>query len=194
MDWDCMREQWQSRSTQARNSELPLPRENEKLWRRIRQRDAVESLIALVLVLLFGAVAGLLWHGGLIVSAGFAVWLAVACLVIPVRLRRARKLFPARESDRSLLDFLHQERRALRRQRHLLSTVLWWYVGPIAVGALGFFIGIRGLHWQSLAYAAVVLLIGFAIERANQAAVRHSIDPAIRAVDEQIRQLEESDG
>lgn len=42
------------------------------------------------------------------------------------------------------------------------------------------------------AYAAVVLLIGVAIERANQAAVRHSIDPAIRAVDGQVRQLEES--
>lgn len=191
MDWDCIRDQWQSRSTQARDAELPLPRGAEKLWHRIRRRDWVETVIALLLVLLFVAAAGLLWHGGLLVSAGFAVWLAVACLIIPLRLRRARKLFPARESDRSLLDFLHQERRALRRQRDLLSTVLWWYVGPIAVGALGFFIGIRGLHWHSLAYAAVVLFIGFAIERANQAAVRRSIDPAIRSVDKQIQQLEQ---
>jgi len=61
------------------------------------------------------------------------------------------------------------------------------------VGVLGLFIGIRGLHWHSLAYVILVLLIDFGIDRANQEAVRDGIDPAIRTLDEHIRQLEEND-
>lgn len=191
MDWDDIRSEWQSRPGSDRGGDLPLPREARRIWRSIRLRDFMETAVALVLALFFGANAWLLWIGGLAVSAAFSLWLVIACLGIAIRLRNARRLFPDRESDLPLLAFLHGERRALDRQRHLLNTVLWWYVGPIVIGVLGFFIGIRGLHWHSLAYAVIVLLVGFVIERANRSAVRHRIEPAMHALDEQIRQLEE---
>jgi hypothetical protein len=127
------------------------------------------------------------------VSAGFALWLTLSCVFIPLRLARAQSLFPARDSDLPLKAFLRAERVAFERQRLLLSTVRWWYIAPITVGVLGLFIGIRGFHWHSLAYAVLVFLIDFGIERANQTALRENIDPAIRTLDEQIRQLEEND-
>ncbi|NBB92773.1 MAG: hypothetical protein GVY32_06365 [Gammaproteobacteria bacterium] len=191
MDWDNMRAEWQSRPEPGRGGDLPLPREARQLWRTIRRRDFVETLVALGLALFFSVSAWLLWMGELGISALFSVWLVVACVVIAIRLRNARRLFPERASDLPLLVFLREERRALDRQRRLLGTVLWWYVGPIVIGVLGFFVGIRGLHWHSLVYTAVVLLAGFAVERANRLAVSNRIEPALGALDEQIRQLEE---
>lgn len=190
MDWEDIRHAWQSRPAPGRG-EFSLPDEAGRLRRTIRRRDLMETVVALFLALFFGANVWFLWIGGFETAAAFSLWLSIACITIPIRLRNGRKRFPARESDLPLRAFLQQERAALAHQRHLLGTVLWWYLGPIMIGVLGFFIGIRGLHWHSLAYAAFVLLIGFGIERANRLAVRTRIEPAIRAIDEQIRQLEE---
>jgi membrane protein YdbS with pleckstrin-like domain len=192
MDWDNMRAEWQSRPDPKRGG-LPLPDEARRLWRTIRLRDFIETAVALVLAIFFAVNVVLLWMGGLKLAAVFSAWLVVACIVIAIRLRNARRLFPDRESDLPLRAFLERERLALARQRRLLSTVLRWYVGPIMIGVLGFFVSIRGWHWHSLAYAAVVVLIGFTVERANRHAVSKQIEPAIGALDEQIRQLEEDD-
>lgn len=193
MDWDRMRNEWQSQTGPTGADDASLPREADRLWRRVRLRDQAETLVALSMVPIFGAMAWGLWLGGLMLPAAFAVWLAAICVMIPLRLRSARKRFPARESNLPLRTFLQRERRALIKQHRLLSSVLWWYTGPIMVGALGLFISIRGLHWHSLAYTVAVLAIGFAIERANKAAVRGQIEPAIRFLDEQIQQLEKND-
>lgn len=191
MDWDQMRDQWQSRPGPKSGPEMERPGELGRLWVRIKQRDLLETVMGALLAIFFSAAAVALWMGEMPVPALFALWLVVTCVFIPLRLGRARARFPARGSNLALRDFLVKERQALLHQRHLLSTVRWWYVAPIAFGALGLFAGIRGLHWHSLAYAAVVLLIAFVIERLNQMAVRESIDPAIRTLEQQIQQLED---
>jgi len=190
MEWDRMRNAWQARADRPGEGRLPLPSDARWLRRTIRRRDLLETVVAVAMALIFTAMVWPLWSAGLVASALFSAWLAASCILIVLRLRRARALFPARDGDLSLSEFLARERRALEHQRRLLASVRWWYVGPIVFGVVGFFMGFRGLHWHSAAYAAIVLTVGFLIERANRMAVRESIEPAIAALEEQIRQLD----
>jgi len=193
MEWERMRHEWQSRSAETRETGLALPADAARLWRKIRLRDWMETLVAIPMMLILGIVAWPLWIAGFALSALSAALLAAAGPLVALRLGRARRLFPAQESDLPLLAFLRRARGALVHQRRMLASVLWWYIGPLLLGAFGLFFGIRGLHWHSLAYLVVVLLVGFGVERLNRFAVRNQIEPAITALDEQIRRLEEDD-
>lgn len=193
MDWDRIRSDWQSRPAENVDRALPPTARFGRLWRRIRWRDWVETTVAVLMALCFGTTACLLFLAGMPVSAAFAIWLTLVCIYIPLKLSRARRLIPQADPEQQVIEFLRAERRALRGQRAMLASVWRWYWGPIAVGVIGFYVSIRGWHWHSAAYAAVVLVVSLIIEYGNRAAVRKHIEPALQELNEQIRRMEEDD-
>ena len=193
MDWDRIRSDWQSRPAEGIGRALPQPTRFSQLWRRIRWRDWVETTVAVVLALFFGATAGLMFFAAMPVPAGFAIWLTLVCIYIPLKLMRVRRLIPEADPEQPVIEFLRAERRALRGQCAMLSSVWRWYWGPIAIGVIGFFFSMAGWHWHSAAYVAVVLLVSVIIEYANRAAVRKHLEPALHELDEQLRKMEEDD-
>lgn len=193
MDWDHIRTDWQSHSANGTDRLLRVPSRLSRLWQCIQWRDGLETGVAVLLVLLFGPKAVHLFLQGLFVPAAFAFWLTLLCIYIPLKLLRARRLIPQPNPERSVIEFLRAERKALRGQRDLLGSVWRWYWGPIALGVTGFFISIRGWHWTSSAYVIAVLLVSLVIEYANRRAVRRNIEPALRELDKQIQTMEEDD-
>jgi hypothetical protein len=190
MDWNDLRDTWQ-RQGSGDAPEL-RPRPLHRLWIRVGQRDFLETALAVLMLPVFGLGAWWLAGQGRWVAAGFAAFLTLAIAAIPVRLWIARRRIPLPDPQMPVLAFLHEERQALLEQARMLSRVARWYWGPLGIGVIGFFVSLRGLAWISVGYVAVVVLMCAVVEYANRAAVRKQIEPAVRAVDEQIEQLEKT--
>lgn len=193
MDWDRIRSDWQSRPAEGVERSLRQPVGFALLWRRIRWRDWIETVAAVLMALFFGVAACLLWFAAMKVPAGFALWLTLVCVYIPLKLARMRRLIPAADPEQPVIEFLRAERRALLGQRAMLASVWRWYWGPIAIGVIGFFVSIRGWHWHSAAYVVVVVLVCLIIELANRAAIGKHIQPALDELEQQLRTMEEDD-
>ncbi len=190
MDWNRIQTQWQSRSDLQAPDTLADLATPERLWPIIRRRDRNETFVSVLGAFFFGGFAVFLLLIGKPVAALFGLWLTLVCVYIPLRLRRARQMIPVPDPGRPVTEFLRAERQALLGQRELLGAVWRWYWGPIAVGVIGFFVGIIGWHWISAAFVAIVVAGSVGIEYLNRMAVRHSIEPAIEAVERQITEME----
>jgi uncharacterized membrane protein YfcA len=193
MEWNEMRTQWQQERVADDPVRLSRPEGTARLWRRVRSRDGLETLVAGLLALFFGAAAVVLFTDGLWVAAAFSLFLVAVVVYIPFRLWRSRRLIPEPDPERPVREFLAAERDAMVAQDAMLRSVARWYYGPIAVGVIGFYTGIQGLSVSSAIYAAIVIALCAAIEVMNRRAVEKSIRPAIEQIDEQIEQLEEQD-
>ena len=191
MDWEELRNEWQTRDGAAAAQELARPEEVRRLWKRVGWRDALETGIALLLVPCFAFMGYWLAQDGLWLAAAFSAMLVVVLLYIPWRLRRIRRLIPTPDPRQPVHDFLVAERAALAAQARLVRSVARWYYGPIAVGVIGFYTSIQGLSLSSLVYAGFVLALCAAIEAGNRAAAAKGFEPAIDELDKQIRQLED---
>lgn len=189
MNWNDIQAQWKESthpSASIEAAELVTPR---PIWRIIQRRDRLESVVGVLLALFFAGMSVLLFQTTLLLPALFALWLTLVCLYIPLRLRHTRQMIPTPDPGQPVIEFLRDERAALEGQRHLLRSVWLWYWGPIAVGVIGFYVSITGWTTRSLAYVAIVIAVCAVIEYLNRKAVRHSIIPAMAAVDQQIADL-----
>ena len=191
MDWNRIQAQWKRQSDPTAPDASTDLAEPGRLWLTIRRRDWIESLVGVLLAPFFAFISAMLLLAGQPIPAIFGLWLTLVCVYIPLRLRRARKMIPEPDPGRAVIEFLRAERLALVGQRDLLNSVWRWYWGPVAVGAIGFYVSIMGWHWSSPAYVLVVLLFSAGIEYMNRKAVRRSIEPAIETVDQQIAEIEE---
>ncbi len=144
MDWDRIRSDWQSRPAEGVDRSLQRPAGLGRLWRRVHWRDWVETTVAVLMALFFGTTACWLLLAAMPVPAGFALWLTLVCIYIPLKLSRMRRLIPEADPEQPVIEFLRAERRALLGQRTMLASVWRWYWGPIAVGVIGFYVSIRG--------------------------------------------------
>jgi hypothetical protein len=186
MDWNELRNDWQARSDRT-TVDLDLrPDERERLWRRVRIRDRLETPVALLLVPLFGFAAVTLARAGLWIPAAFSAGLVAVLIYIPLRLRRARREIPGPDPGLSVLAFLDAERSALTAQADMLRSVARWYSGPVCIGVVGFFVSLAGPSIESLLYTLFVAALFVAIEVMNRVAVRKRFEPAIEQLDEQI--------
>ncbi len=191
MDWNELRTDWQARRDPA-PAELDLrPDARERLWRRVRIRDGLETAVALLMLPLFGIAAVWLAWAGMWIPALFAAGLVVALIYIPLRLRRARRQIPVPDPAQPVLEFLHAERAALTAQADMLRSVARWYSGPICVGVIGFFVGLDGFTMVSLLYTLGVAGLFAAIEYANRMAVRQQFEPMLEQVEQQISNLQQ---
>jgi Flp pilus assembly protein TadB len=189
MDWNELRSDWQARRDDAPVGLELRPDAREQLWRRVRFRDGVETLVALLMLPVFGFAAVRLAQAGWWPAALFAAGLCVAILYIPIRLWRARQRIPVPDPGAPVLEFLRAEREALAVQADMLRSVARWYSGPICVGVIGFFVSLNGFTLPSLLYTLFVIGLFAWIEWANRAAVRMRFEPELDAIDRQISSL-----
>lgn len=184
---------WRSETsdTNAPDEERLLERvreESESFDRKIRRRDLLEMLAGVIVAAAFGYEAATVetWMarlGALIVvgSSAFIVWW----------LRRARKAGPARSADLPVADRLRAERERVEIQIRLLESVLWWYVGPLAVGAALFVVGLEtGTTATALTLCVIAGGSGF-VWWLNRRAVRHGLRPRRDRLTRLLRNLQE---
>lgn len=195
MDWNELRSGWQARGDRneaAAEISLELrSHAQQTLWRRVKWRDGLETVVALLLAPGFAFTAWWLAQAGLWWPAGFAAALVIAIVYIPIRLWRARRRIPVLDPGVPVIEFLRAERSALQAQAAMLSSVARWYSGPICVGVVGFYTSLKGPTVDSLIYALFVLGLFLAIEFGNRLAVRKRFEPAIDTLDHQISLLEQ---
>lgn len=191
MEWSDLRANWQQKNIDIK-VEAQRPAVTQRLWHSVKQRDALETAVAVITASVFGVTAVGLGQGGQWVAAAFALFLVAALAGIVLRLRHARRRIPKPDPEQSVLDFLRAEQRAIVAQSKMLSSTFIWYWGPIAFGVIGFFTSLNGLAAVSLAYAIVVIGMGIGIEIANRRVVTRQLEPALRWLSDQISSLEEN--
>ncbi len=198
MDWDTLKNQWQTGGGEALDREqaaaiVAAARErSETLHRRVRGRDRLETIVALLLAPFFAVVAVIEGRQGLWITVIGCAVLVAACIYIPLKLRGARRLLPRADAASGLLAYLRGERRALEAQVKLARGVLRWYLAPIAVGVLLVFVGIQGASLASLYYALAVLGISAAIYFANLLAVARQFEPRLNEIESELQSLGEA--
>lgn len=188
MEWNALRDQWR----QSQADEAPeLRRQSEGLWRRVRRRDGLETLVAALLVPVFGFAAWRALDAARWLEFGFAAFLVAVIVAIPLQLWRARRRIPAADPGRPVHECLEQARAAAASQAGMLRSVAWWYSCPIAVGVIGFVGASRGFDRFWLAYAAIVVALTLGINWLNARAADRVFDAAAQDIERQLRELEE---
>ncbi len=161
-----------------------------RLARDVRRRDLVESGLALIIAPFFGACVFLGAHP--VARIGAAI-LTVSCLLIPLRLRAARRRFEPAPREGSLRAFLLAERERVRAQAQLLRSVLWWYLLPLGLGVVLLFGGGTRSFALSLGYALLVIAFYAWIYRLNQGVVARELDPRRDQLDTLLAALDQDD-
>ena len=192
MSLDQLRETWhrEALSPPVRKAaeEVKAVRERAaELDRAVRRRDRIETAVALALLPIFGWVA---WATPHPVSAVGSVILALACVVIPVRLRMARRRRP--DPGLPLAQSLRAELGRIRAQDRLLGSVAWWYLAPLGAGVILFMAGAPVAPLFKVGYAAVVLAFFGWLLHLNLRAVRRDLRPVARELESWLADLDEA--
>lgn len=198
MKLDDLKKDWQQAIQPESKSEnidevvTMLADKTKKIDKEIKRRDALEISIA---VLLIPA-----WIYGLVISVSTMQTLGcilalVSCCYIPYRLISARRV-ASKKSDNTKA-FLLQERQKLVQQKKMLESILWWYIGPIALSIVLITLGgtvtesgwpqvPANLYWY---YASlVVLMVGvFAL---NKRAAKKKFGPLIDNIDQRLSEID----
>ncbi len=180
MTLDDARSQWQNS-----NRELLTPTEREELIARvcrraekfgseIFRRDAIETIVGLVLSVVFGMMFIAFDMPLAKVGSGMAV---VSILYIIFRLHRTRTCVRPPRPDASVRDFCGAEIERLDRQIQQSRSILWWYIAPCLFSANLVFFGLAGFGWVSAGYFLFTILFGWGVYWLNQYAVRKSMLP-----------------
>lgn len=157
---------------------------DKKIWRR----DLLESIAAVFVFLFFGWIA---WHDpSWLVRSGALIVMGGSALIF-WRLRRARTRHAAPSADQPVAAMLRTERTKIDAQIHLLESVLWWYIAPLAIGLLLVTVGDSGWTTFTFVYGAIILLGGAGIYAMNQRAVRRSLRPRREELTRLLDQVEE---
>lgn len=156
--------------------------------KKIRRRDLLETLAVVVVAAFFGyelvtATSWLVRAGAALVIAGgaFVVWW----------LHRARRAGPDRAGDRPVAEQLRAQRERLDIQIRLLKSVLWWYLAPLAAGAVLFAVGQGTPVWSTALTLGVVAVVCVVVWRLNQRAVERKLGPRRRELTRLLEQLDE---
>lgn len=165
-----------------------VKKQSDAFDQKIRRRDLLESVAAVAVLLFFGWLA---WHDpSRLVQAGSLIIMGGSALIF-WRLRRARTRFADAPADRPVKQMLRHERAKVDAQIHLLESVLWWYIAPLAVGVLLVTIGDNGWSGFTIGYAVVVVLGSAIIYALNQRAVRRSLQPRREELTHLLDQIDE---
>lgn len=173
MDWERIGRQWREQAPDGEPATLEALRERDRaLWRKARRRDLVETLVALVVVVVFAVAAQRLLEVGNWLAGGSALLIVAWAAWLPFRLHRGRRLAVEPDPGMPLLAWLEHRRDALLAQARMLEQIWSWYLAPPAIGAGGLKLGIDGLNPDSLAYFGFVLVLYAVIGWLNRRAAR----------------------
>jgi hypothetical protein len=193
MSLDHLRETWrrEALSPPGRRPAEELAAVTERaaeLDRAVRRRDRIETVVALVLLPIFAWVAVATPHP---VSAVGAAIVALACALIPVRLRLARRRRP--DPGLPLAQSLRAELDRIRAQERLLGSVAWWYLAPLGAGVILFMAGAPVAPLFKVGYAALVVAFFGWLLHLNLRAVRRDLQPVARDLESWLAGLDEPD-
>ena len=194
MDWDNIRQQWQTQppaSPSAAPSAEHLRQESDRLQRRVRRRDLLETIAAVVVAVFFLWAAGSGFSRGNWVGASFALLLVAWAVFVPFQLRRARRKPPDPRRDLPPRTFLEHQREAALAQAHMLDRAWLWYVAPCTAGVLGLTFSAPGVDAGDLLYGGFVVALGIFIAWINRRAGQVFHEHA-RALGQQINSLDEA--
>ncbi len=192
MDWNQQRASWQTsnQTSQAEDLVIKVRSKQSDIYKRIVWRDRLEILVAAILgpvfigIGLFKLLTGGFWPGI------FAAFLGIWCFVVIARLRWARRHEQVPGFNQDLHAFLSAELQAMRRQRDMLKSILWWYLGPLGIGVIGLYTSISGVSVKSAVYAGVVIVVYAFIYFANQAAAKNSMQTRIDEIKRALNELD----
>lgn len=190
MEFDEMVEAWRRQPTPATDpaQELRAVRARAaRIARTVRRRDWIETGTALVLLPVFAWWAV---DGPTLMSSIGAAIIAVACIVIPLKLRHARG--PEPDPTAPVLDALRAELRRVRAQERLLSTVAWWYFGPLGIGVILLVGGTNTSAALRIGYAIVVVMVFGGLLHLNLRTARDICWPVARDLEMWIAELEKA--
>jgi hypothetical protein len=195
MDLDEAKEHWNAPpdtpSPSMSNAQiLSLVKDrSEDFDRTIRHRDWRESIAAGAVFLIF---ATMLFDPSWLVRAGALVVMGSSVFVYWT-LRRARS-DDEPPAGAPVAEVLRAERAKVDRQIRLLQSVLWWYVGPLAVGALLIVAGNHDGLYGTLASVAIILGGAAGIVYLNQRAVRRDLRPRREELTALLERVDGRDG
>jgi hypothetical protein len=191
VDFESMGETWRrqdSGSTRSPDEELQSVRNRAaELARTVRRRDWIETGVALVLLPLFAWVALRTPHT---LSAIGAAIVAAACVLIPIRLKLARRATP--DSALPVTQALRVQLSAVHAQQRLLGSVAWWYLGPLGAGVILFALGMPVSPLFKVSYIAAVVALYTWLLRLNLRAVRQVMQPLARQLESWIADFDDS--
>jgi hypothetical protein len=176
MHFDELKAHWSQGQSPSEPADTVIARVRARsleLHRAIRKRDRIEILTAAVLLPAF------LWLAYVTrfpESRIGALIVALSCVLVPLRLRSAQR--PAPDYTVTLQDMVRRELESALAQKRLLSSVAWWYAGPIWLGVTLFMIGPLSL-WPAVAVTIGTTLFMALIVAMNRSAVRTQIEPRI---------------
>jgi hypothetical protein len=190
-DFERLASGWRDQGVRAdRDPDRELANVKEramKLERQIRLRDRLEAGAAMV------ALPAFIWAAietPYPISRTGALLIAVACIVIPIRLRLARR--PPPDPAAPIATSLRAELVRVRAQEQLLKTVGWWYVGPLAVGLLLLVNGAGAPGWFEIGFSGGATAFLIAVYRANRRVVDQKLVPQANQLESWIASLEDS--
>lgn len=159
--------------------------------KKIKYRD-LRELIAIVLVV--PVFAYYVYSVPFILTKIASVLIIGWGIFVALRLRNAKKHQPAKFTE-TYLDYLHKSRSYVVIQKHMLDTVLYWYILP-AWACLSLFIaGFKDapgkMPWI-IRTELVTVVMSVAIYFLNKYAVKKQILPVLRKIDELILALDNS--
>jgi len=157
---DDIRDVWQNQPVE--NTPMPLEEIRRKALqfeKRISRRNVREYVgaalaIAAFTFYIFRFPSPMIRAGSALIIAG------MICIVIQIYKRASPGTLPV---DASLTASIAFHRGELVRQRDLLRSVVWWYIGPIIPGLVVFCAGITPRHGAGSLLSAVPLLCIFGL-------------------------------
>ncbi len=178
--FDDLRSSWQ----EANDKPLSFKEREQlvtKVCRRVErlsgsfvQRDVIETIAAVVVILAFlplfsrpDIYVAKLGAAIIIGSAGFIIY----------KMHHTRTITKRPRLDAPLREFCEVEIERLDRQIALSRSVLSWYIAPLIIGVNLVYSGIAGFGAASRNYCIVTLLLAAAIYWWNQRAVTKSLLP-----------------
>jgi len=153
---------------------------------KIKQRDKCETIVAVLMILVFGALFVVLPQVLAKIGAGIIV---INCMLIIFRLIRARKVNIKQETYSAIKHHLMVSLQQVRQQINLLNTVFWWYLLPIFIGVLCVYYGLSK-SFVSRAFYTVIVTGGYGyIWYLNKEAVRKKLKPLEADIVQALKEL-----
>jgi hypothetical protein len=186
---------WQSSPNQERikfeRSRLMIDVQSgiDRFNKLIRYRDMREGAGALIGIPMFIFFA---YKAPFLVSKIGAVLVVLWGIYVVFRLRSVAKHKPGPLAG-TYLDYLYTFRKYLQSQKHLLDTVLYWYILPCFTGITLIFLGPSLESGELGTFAkleAAVVGVSVAIYFLNKYAVKESIVPRLEKVEGLIKVME----
>lgn len=208
MNFDDLKSSWQatneSTSSPDRRDVLIAStcRQVERFSGRVFRRDLVETLAAVIVMVLFGAEVisppGFLGpdldaYAMPLVSRLGALVIVLSAIYVVYRLHRVRMSSRPAAWDASVKAYCQNEIVRIEKQIEMIRSVPVWYLGPFYVGLVLQTLGLQGFGFAFLAMMAFyTLLFGF-IYAMNQWGLRRHFTPLRDQLTTLLSELENTD-